>query len=91
MDGKEIVLNTALTIKSLYQNREKEAIEQVAKLLPEYQSFLQELALNAGQEQTEECLSSVKDLIASYQAQDMLGMADNLKGRMLPMLQSYWG
>jgi hypothetical protein len=76
---------------ALYQNREKDAIQQVATLLPEYQMFLQELAANAGQEQTEECLLSVKELIASYQAQDMLGMADNLKGQMLPILQSYWG
>lgn len=62
----------------LYQNREQEGIEKVAELLPVLQTMIQQMS----KQQTETCgnfaLIMMKELLESYQRQDVIGMADCL-------------
>lgn len=62
----------------LYQNREQEGIEKVAKLLPVLQAMVQQMP----KQQTEACgnfaLIMMKELLENYQRQNVIGMADCL-------------
>ncbi len=62
----------------LYQNREQEGVEKIAKLLPVLQSMVQQMS----KQQTEACgnfaLIMMKELLENYQRQDVIGMADCL-------------
>ena len=62
----------------LYQNREQEGIEKITELLPVLQAMVQQMS----KQQTEACgnfaLIMMKELLESYQRQDVIGMADCL-------------
>ena len=82
----EIVSKTKQAMEEAYQNREHEALQHVAELLQEYQRLLQQLADQAQTDRILALLSAVKTLLESYQMQDLLGIADTLYGRILPLL-----
>lgn len=82
----EIVNKTKQAMEEAYQNREHEALQHVAELLQEYQKLLQQLADQAQTDRLLALLSAVKTLLESYQMQDLLGIADTLYGRILPVL-----
>lgn len=88
MQREELIEKTKQTIEALYQNREHEAVQNVTGLLPAYQEMLQELADCARTEELVKLLTEIKALLACYQAQDMLGMADVLHGQIMPLLRS---
>lgn len=71
----------------LYQNKEKEGIVEVAKLIRQFQSVLQ----NMTQMQLENCgrfaLLMLKNLIENYENQDMIGMADCLLEKSMLFVQ----
>lgn len=88
MQREELIRKTGQTIEELYQNREHEAVQAVTGLLPMYQEMLQELMDSARTEELVKLLAEIKNLLACYQAQDMLGMADVLHGQIMPLLRS---
>lgn len=81
MKEEQLMEKTKEAICCLYQNREHEAIAHVAELLPLYQRQIQDLLTEGENEQAIVLLNAVKELVENYQAQDMLGMADCLEGR----------
>ena len=55
-------------------------MEAVRNLLPQFQEMIQAIYAGADSARALEFLEVLKTLIENYQAQDMLGMADCLKG-----------
>lgn len=71
----------------LYQNKEKEGIEAVAELLQLFQQLLQSLT----EKQMNSCgnfaILMLRELLESYQRQDVLGMADCLMEKSMLFVQ----
>lgn len=78
MKEKELLGEIDKTVTVLYQNREKEAVEMVMRLLETFQIMMKEQT----EEQIEQggafALLLMRELLDAYQKQDMLGMADCL-------------
>lgn len=86
MNQEKLLEETAQTIKMLYQNREHESIQNIVVLFPIYQEVLQTLLTEADMQRAAIYLQAVKELLECYQTQDMIGMADNLQWKILPIL-----
>lgn len=89
MDGKELLTATEEAIYCLYQNKEHEAVAQMAELLPVYQQMVQEMLMQRNDTSAMIYLNMLKELVESYQAQDMLGMADCLGQYAVRMIEHY--
>ncbi len=62
----------------LYQNREQEGIEKVAKLLPVLQAMVQQMSKQQKAACGNFALIMMKELLENYQRQNVIGMADCL-------------
>lgn len=89
MEIKEVRITTENAIRNLYQNKEHEAVEQVAKLMPIYQEIVQELVVERNDTDAMVFFHMLKELVECFQVQDMLGMADCLEENALRMVQYY--
>ena len=71
----------------LYQNKEKEGMEQVAELLMELQDILQNLTDEQIQNVGNFAVIMLKELMENYNCRDMLGMADCLMMKSTLLIQ----
>ncbi len=78
MEEKRLLEEIENVAGLLYQNREKEGIEGVAKLIGMCQSMLQNMTQTQLVNGGDFALIMMRELIESYQNQDILGMADCL-------------
>lgn len=90
MTEKELLEKTGDTIRTLYQNKEIEGLEKVKELLPIFQSMLQEKAAAGVSNEVVGFFSMLKELIANFQDQNMLGMADCLEEKAVSFIQYYY-
>ena len=86
---KELSKRTEAAMCALYQNREHEAIQAVAELLPIYQEMIRKMLMEWGDNRAMFFFEELKRLVENYQAQDMLGMADCIYQFALPMIKIY--
>lgn len=80
MDTVKLRTDIEHATECLYQNRGQDGLEAVRNLLPQFQEMIQVIYAGADSARALEFLEVLKTLIENYQAQDMLGMADCLKG-----------
>lgn len=84
---EELISKLDFTVQLLYQNKEKRGIEAVAELLVLFSSYLESLLRENRNTEAQIFLVAVKELVAQYNATDMIGMADCIKGEMMPFIQ----
>lgn len=87
MDKIELTERIKNTSRLLYQNREHEGLESVAKLLSEFQNMIQQLTDEQLKSGGQFALLMMKELLDGYHSQDMLGMADCLMEKSLLFVQ----
>ena len=80
MDTVKLRTDIEHATECLYQNRGQDGLEAVRNLLPQFQEMIQVIYAGADSARALEFLEVLKTLIENDQAQDMLGMADCLKG-----------
>lgn len=78
----------------LYQNREQEAVEQVAELLPVLQQAGKDILQRANKTEEEKELdvfiaSVLRELIEGYRNKDMLYLADSLQQKGILLAELY--
>lgn len=78
------------TVIALYQNREQEAMQQVKELLLIFQNMIQNQTSEQVQAAGNFTLLMLRELLESYQNQDMIGMADCLLGKAVLFTQFYF-
>lgn len=78
------------TVIALYQNREQEAMQQVKELLLIFQNMIQNQTSEQVQAAGSFALLMLRELLESYQNQDMIGMADCLLGKAVLFTQFYF-
>ena len=78
------------TASLLYQNKEKEGILEVGKLLKKFQNMIQSMTEKQICEVGEIALIMLKELLEAYTSQDMLGMADCLMQKAILFVQFYY-
>lgn len=84
---EELISKLDFTVQLLYQNKEKRSIEAVAELLVLFSSYLESLLRENRNIEAQTFLVAVKELVAQYNATDMIGMADCIKGEVMPFIQ----
>lgn len=89
MTEQELLAATEQVTYHLYQNREQEAVAQMAELLPVYQQMIQTMLVERNDTGAIIYLNMLKELIENYGAQDMLGMADCLSEYAAQMIEHY--
>lgn len=78
------------TASLLYQNKEKEGILEVGRLLKKFQNMIQSMTEKQIGEAGEIALIMLKELLEAYTRQDMLGMADCLMQKAKLFVQFYY-
>lgn len=84
---EELINKLDFTVQLLYQNKEKRSIEAVAELLVLFSSYLESLLKENRNIEAQTFLVAVKELVTQYNAIDMIGMADCIKGEVMPFIQ----
>ena len=90
MDENVLQKKISETVIALYQNREQEAMKQVKELLLIFQNMIQNQTSEQVQAAGNFALLMLRELLESYQNQDMIGMADCLLGKAVLFTQFYF-
>ena len=90
MDENVLQKKISETVIMLYQNREQEAMQQVKELLLIFQNMIQNQTSEQVQAAGNFALLMLRELLESYQNQDMIGMADCLLGKAVLFTQFYF-
>ncbi len=90
MDENVLQKKISETVIALYQNREQEAMQQVKELLLIFQNMIQNQTSEQVQAAGNFALLMLRELLESYQNQDMIGMADCLLGKAVLFTQFYF-
>lgn len=90
MDENVLQKKISETVITLYQNREQEAMQQVKELLLIFQNMIQNQTSEQVQAAGNFALLMLRELLESYQNQDMIGMADCLLGKAVLFTQFYF-
>lgn len=80
MDTVKLRTDIEHATECLYQNRGQDGLEAVQQFIAAVSGKIQATYAGADSARALEFLEVLKTLIENYQAQDMLGMADCLKG-----------
>lgn len=89
---KEIVLLDQMkeTAYLLYQNKEQDGIEGVMRLLEQFQDLLNQMTEKQMEEVGSFALMMMRELLETFQSQDILGMADCLMEKSVLFVQYYF-
>ena len=90
MDENTLLEKINETGYMLYQNREQEGIAAVAELLPVFQSMIKNQTQSQIAESGAFALMMLRELLETYQSQDILGMADCLIEKSVRFVQFYF-
>lgn len=90
MREKEMVAKLENTIYLLYQNRAREAMEQVAEWLTVFQGLLGDGADTKHSELVRFGVVMVRELLEAYQTCDMMAMADCMAEKAVLFVQAYF-
>ncbi len=90
MDENTLLEKINETGYMLYQNREQEGIAAVAELLPVFQSMIKNQTQSQIAESGAFALMMLRELLETYQSQDILGMADCLIEKSVLFVQFYF-
>lgn len=90
MTEKELIAKVEDTMIKLYQNRELEGLQQVKDLLPVFQDMIQQILAVQMNQETMGYFTMLKELVAGFQDQNMLGMADCLKQNAFGLIECYY-
>lgn len=90
MDENVLQKKISETVIALYQNREQEAMQQVKELLLIFQNMIQNQTSEQVQAAGNFALLMLRELLESYQNQDMIGMADCLLEKAVLFTQFYF-
>lgn len=71
----------------LYQNQEKEAMEEMPALIREIQEMAQRIRKKCQDVPEAFVVSTIRELVESYKMRDMLAMADCLQQKALLMVE----
>lgn len=90
MDENTLLRKINETGYMLYQNREQEGIAAVAELFPLFQNMIKNQTENQMAEGSAFALVMLRELLETYQSQDILGMADCLMEKSVLFVQFYF-
>ena len=86
--GKNIILDQIEnTVNLLYQNKEKDGIAEVTKLISQFQNIIQNMTESQLDSVGNFSLLMMRDLVAISEKQDVLGMADCLAEKAMIFVQ----
>lgn len=86
--GKNIILDQIEnTVNLLYQNKEKDGIAEVTKLISQFQNIIQNMTESQLDSVGNFSLLMMRELVENYEKQDVLGLADCLTEKAILFVQ----
>lgn len=88
MQKEEVVGKIDEAVELLYQNKEKQAIQKVADLLPVFYEMIEKM-ISLEMDGALQSIHMMKELMENYDHFDMIGMADCLLSNAYDLVQMY--